>query len=121
MTRVFLSGDSMRARTRRRLPLRPSLYCETSTAPPVGKSGYSSNDLPRKASIEASSTSTKLWGMILVESPTAMPSTPCTSKSGILAGRCTGSRLRPSYEACQLVILGLNRMSSASLDRRDSM
>ena len=61
-------------------------------------------------------SSLKLCGSILVERPTAIPSAPWASNSGNLTGRETGSFLRPSYESCQLVILGLYTTSKANLE-----
>ena len=41
--------------------------------------------------MDASQSSLKLWGSILDERPTAIPSTPCASSKGNLTGRVTGS------------------------------
>ena len=71
---------------------------------PVGKSGAgmysikSSMDRLSSASkaLQASITSLRLCGGILVAMPTAMPEEPLTSKVGILAGSTKGSCSEPS-------------------------
>ena len=79
------------------------------------------NSSPRRQATEASISSLKLCGRIFDDSPTAMPSAPCASSRGNLIGRLTGSRLRPSYDCFQTVVLGLNTVSSANRERRASM
>ena len=46
--------------------------------------------------MEASISSQKLCGKILVESPTAIPSAPCANNKGNFMGKFTGSFFRPS-------------------------
>ena len=89
--------------------------------PPVGKSGTSVNLLPCKCLIDASISSLKLCGSILVDKPTAIPSPPCAKSIGNLTGKWMGSFFRPSYESCHWVTLGLNTTSRANLDSRASM
>ena len=60
------------------------------------KSGKSSKGFLRSAAICASRSSTKLWGRMREERPTAMPSVPSISSSGSREGRATGSLPRPS-------------------------
>ena len=45
---------------------------------------------------QASTTSPRLWGGMLVAMPTAMPEEPLTSRFGCREGRTTGSSRRPS-------------------------
>ena len=71
--------------------------------------------------MDASHSSLKLCGSILDESPTAIPSTPCASKSGNFTGKVIGSLLRPSYDNFHSVVLGLNTTSSANFDKRASI
>ena len=66
--------------------------------------------------MEASINSTKLCGRILVDKPTAIPSAPWANNRGNMTGKLIGSFLRPSYEACHSVILGLNTTSKANLE-----
>ena len=107
ITKVFLSSWATLARTRILPPRNPSLYCPTSITPPVGKSGYNSNRFPFRCLIDASISSIKLCGKILVDSPTAIPSPPCASSNGNFTWRWIGSFLRPSYDNCHCVTLGL--------------
>ena len=107
ITKVFLSSWATLARTRILPPRKPSLYCPTSITPPVGKSGYNSNRFPFRCLIDASISSIKLCGRILVDSPTAIPSPPCASSNGNFTGRWIGSFFRPSYDNCHCVTLGL--------------
>src|SRR5439155_10823913 len=78
------------------IPPAPSLYSRASMRPPVGKSGSSLNGCFFRMAICASSSSGKLWGRILQDMPTAMPSVPSISSSGSFDGSATGSWLRPS-------------------------
>ena len=96
ITSVLLSAFSILPRTRTLPPLNPLLYASTSAVPPVGKSGYSLNPLPRRVQMLASMSSMKLCGSVLHANPTAMPSTPEASKRGNLTGRTSGSLFRPS-------------------------
>ncbi len=64
----------------------------------------------------ASTSSMKLCGSILDASPTAIPSTPCTSNKGNFTGSVTGSLFLPSYEGFHSVVLGLKTTSSANFD-----
>ena len=93
---VDLSFSSILERTRILEPFLPSLYIEKSAYPPVGKSGNIFTFLPRKISILASHNSIKLWGIIFVLKPTAIPSTPCANNNGNFIGKVTGSRFLPS-------------------------
>ena len=74
----------------------PSLYSETSTRPPVGKSGWISKGSFRRQAIWASMSSMRLCGRIRVAMLEAMPSAPMARRTGIFAGKATGSRFRPS-------------------------
>ncbi|MGY4469650.1 hypothetical protein ACVWWK_005359 [Bradyrhizobium sp. LB9.1b] len=73
--------------------------CRPRMTPPVGKSGpgtmlMSSSMVSAGLSInatQASMTSPRLCGGMLVAMPTAMPPAPLTSKFGNLAGRTDGS------------------------------
>ena len=51
---------------------------------------------PLIAAIWASITSSALWGRILVDIPTAIPSVPWIRTTGIFAGKTTGSLFLPS-------------------------
>ena len=62
----------------------------------VGKSGRILTSSFLSIFIEALSSSLKLWGIIFVARPTAMPSAPCARSSGNFIGRFTGSFFRPS-------------------------
>ena len=81
------------------IPERPRI------APPVGKSGPLTNAMRSSVVaagfmskwIQASITSPKLCGGILVAIPTAIPCTPFTNKLGKRAGNTTGSSREPSY------------------------
>ncbi len=121
MASIFLLTFSMTARTRILPPRSPSLYFEKSATPPVKKSGRILMVFPRIASMDASISSQKLCGRILQASPTAIPSTPCASNKGNLTGSVTGSLLRPSYDDCHMLVLGLKTTSWANLLSRASM
>src|SRR6218665_1781740 len=62
--------------------------------PPVEKSGYSLGFFPFKISMEAFINSLKLCGRILVDNPTAIPSTPCAKSNGNFTGSVTVSFFR---------------------------
>ena len=64
--------------------------------------------------MEASISSLKLWGRILVERPTAIPSTPWANNKGNLTGNVSGSFPLPSYEEFHLVIFLLKATSKAN-------
>ena len=119
MTSLFFSRGSIAARTFT-LP-RPSSYSDTSIVPPSWKSGYSTTGFLRIRSISACRSSGKLCGRMAVESPTAMPSAPNMSSSGILAGSSTGSLLRPSYDGTYSVVFGLNTSLRARSESWHSM
>ena len=102
-------------------PRIPSQYLLTSIIPPVGKSGYNTKSSCFRWAIQASISSLKLWGNILEARPTAIPSTPWANNKGNFIGKVMGSRLRPSYEGFQFVVLGLNTTSRANLDKRASI
>ena len=80
------------------MPWRPMI------TPPVGKSGpgtmsISSSMVERgivDQARQASITSPRLWGGMLVAMPTAMPPEPLTSRLGKRAGSTVGSRSLPS-------------------------
>ena len=74
------------------------------------------NDFSLTTDIEALINSIKLCGNILVESPTAIPSTPCAKTKGNLTGRLTGSLLRPSYELWNIVVFLSKATSRAKSD-----
>ena len=67
--------------------------------PPVGKSGPGMHSISSSMAIvriveqaqQASITSPRLWGGMLVAMPTAMPPAPLTSRFGNRAGRTVGS------------------------------
>jgi hypothetical protein len=94
--RRYFERVSILARTFTLPPRSPSLYSEKSAMPPVGKSGKMRKRFPWRWFTAARQRSLKLCGRILVERPTAMPSAPSRRTSGNLAGRVTGSRVRPS-------------------------
>ena len=96
ISKVDLSFSSIFERTRIRDPFLPSLYIEKSAYPPVGKSGNKFTFFPFNTSMLASHNSKKLWGIILVLNPTAIPSTPWAKSNGNFMGRVTGSRFLPS-------------------------
>ncbi len=79
---------SMRARTLT-LPA-PSSYSPTSIRPPWGKSGYREIFSPLRMETSASSSSMKLWGRMVVDMPTAIPSAPSIRSTGTLAGSSFG-------------------------------
>ena len=89
--------------------------------PPVWKSGKSLKLLPFKYLTLPSISSLKLWGSILVESPTAIPSAPWANNNGNFTGKWIGSFFLPSYESCQLVVFGLKTTSSANFDNLASI
>ena len=92
-----------------------------SAIPPVIKSGKILKLFPFKYLIDASISSIKLCGKILVDNPTAIPSAPCANNNGNFTGKSIGSFLRPSYDIFQSVVFGLKTTSKANLDNRASI
>ncbi|MPM47039.1 hypothetical protein SDC9_93747 [bioreactor metagenome] len=121
ITNVLLSSFFIEARTFTDPPRSPSLYFSTSIYPPVWKSGNRLNFFPCRYATDASHSSLKLCGKILEVRPTAIPSVPCASSSGNLAGSVTGSLFRPSYDGFHSVVLALKRTSRANFVKRASI
>ena len=80
------------------MPSRPTIL------PPVGRSGPGMKRISPSTRVSgclircrsAWTTSTRLWGAMLVAMPTAMPVVPLTIRLGIAAGSTTGSSSRLS-------------------------
>ena len=66
-----------------------------------------------------SQSSPRLWGGMLVAMPTAIPEAPLRSRSGILAGRTTGSlRLPSKFGAKSTVSFSISANISAAIRER---